>query len=205
MIFLLVLSAVVWIISVTDYGEDQLLASGWEMLKFFTVESNIFMGVASLLSLIFILIGKYPKWLSLVKYIAAGTVTLTFLTVMFYLGPTLGMLLMLKDANLFMHLIVPVLAIAQLFLLEPKLEEMKFVKSTLLSIIPMSIYGIAYLLNVIINNGYGTAKYDWYYFGSLGPWAGVGMYFLMLASTYLIGVGLYFGYKKIKLKDVPII
>ena len=205
MIFLLVLSAVVWIISVTDYGEDQLLASGWEMLKFFTVESNIFMGVASLLSLIFILIGKYPKWLSLVKYIATGTVTLTFLTVMFYLGPTLGMLSMLKDANLFMHLIVPVLAIAQLFLLEPKLEEMKFVKSTLLSIIPMSIYGIAYLLNVIINNGYGTTKYDWYYFGSLGPWAGVGMYFLMLASTYLIGVGLYFGYKKIKLKDVPII
>ncbi len=205
LVFLLVTSAIIWIISVTQYGEDQLLASGWEMFKYFTVESNLFMGIASLISLIFILMNKYPRWLCIIKYIATGTVTLTFLTVMFYLGPTLGMLLMLKDANLFMHLLVPVLAIVQLLLFEPKLNEFKFVKATLLSIIPMSVYGIGYLLNVFINNGYGSSKYDWYYFGALGPGVGIGMYFLMLLFTYLIGVGLYFGYTKIKLKDVPVI
>ena len=205
LVFILVVFSIIWIVSVTQYGEDQLLASGWEMLKFFTVESNILMGIAALISLIYILIGAYPRWVCVFKYVATGTVTLTFLTVMFYLGPTLGYAMMLKDANLFMHLITPVLAIAHLFLLEPKLEKMRFINSTVLSIFPMITYGIAYLSNIFIHDGYGNSKYDWYYFGSLGPGAGVGMFFLMLAFTYLIGVGLYFGYQKIKLKDVPVI
>ena len=205
LVFLLVVASIIWIVSVTEYGENQLLASGWEMLKFFTVQSNILMGIASLISLIYILIGVYPKWVSVLKYVATGTVTLTFLTVMFYLGPALGYLAMLKDANLLMHLVTPVISIAQLFLLEPKIEKMRFVNSTVISILPMTAYGIAYLINIFVHNGYGNVKYDWYYFGTYGPGAGIGIFFLMLAFTYLIGVALYFGYQKIKLKDVPVI
>ena len=204
LVFLLVLTSIIWIVSVTKYGEDQLLANGWEMLKFFTVESNIFVGLASLISLIFVLVDKYyPRWLCVLKYVATGTVTLTFLTVMFYLGPTLGFKSMLQDANLFMHLITPILAIAHLFLLEPKIPNMRFVNSSIVSVFPMFAYGVAYLFNVFVHDGYGNTKYDWYYFGALGPGVGIAMFFVMLIGTYIIGVGLYFGYNKIKLKDVP--
>ena len=82
---------------------------------------------------------------------------------------------------------------------------MRFINSTVLSVFPMIIYGITYLINIFVHDGYGDVKYDWYYFGTYGPGAGIGMFFLMLAFTYLIGVALYFGYQKIKLKDVPVI
>lgn len=196
LIFLLVLSSIIWIFSVTEYGEDALLINGWEMLKFFTVESNIFIGISSLLSLLFIIKGNTPNWIKIIKYVATSTVAVTFLTVMFYLGPTLGYLAMLSDANLFLHLITPVLAIVHLFFFEEKIENLKFI-TTIHTAIPVTIYGLVYLLNLYFHNGYGQSKYDWYYFGAFGIGYGVLIYFSMIVLSYLIGIGLYFGYKKL--------
>ena len=194
----LVIAAIIWMFLYVNSVENSLTASNVEMLKFFTVDSNILMGISALLSLIFILIKKESLFVSVFKYVSTCAVSLTLLTVMVYLGPVYGMYLMIEGPNLFLHLIVPVLAIIHLLLLEPKLKEYKKIY-ILYSVIPMGIYGIFYLINIAANNGYGNVKYDWYFFGAWGLGIGFLMYFGMAVMTFLIGLGLYFGWKKINI------
>jgi len=197
-VILMILGLVFMIAGIYPNGA-KLVSSGFESLRFFTVQSNIFMGVMSLVSLFFIN-KKMPLALLVIKYVACCTVTLTFLTVMTYLGPVFGMLEMLNGPNLFMHLLLPVVAIAHIIFIEEKIEKPKFYYS-FYSIVPMFVYGIFYLTNVAVNNGYGNAKYDWYLFGSWGIGPGIGVFFLMMAFAYLIGIGVYFGYTKVKIKN----
>ncbi len=199
LITLLVLAAVIWMFFSVNTEGSSLLASGFECFKFFTVDSNVLMGIASLLSLIFILIKKESVFISVFKYIATASVTLTFLTVMFYLGPVFGMLSMLQGPNSLMHLVIPVIAIVHLLFVEPKLKEHKK-RYILFSVIPMMVYGVIYLINVAANNGYGNVNYDWYFFGSFGIGIGFLMYIGMLGFSIIIGTALYFGYKYILAK-----
>ncbi len=183
------------IIFATD-EKNNLIEHDLSVFKYFTVDSNVFMGLMAFVSLFFIN-KKTPLIVSILKYVATCSVSLTFLTVMVYLGPLYGFPMMLAGANLFMHLLIPVLAIIHLFLLEPKMENYKF-SYTIYSILPMILYGIGYLTNIAVHNGYGDIRYDWYFFGQGGIWIGILMFFLMAAFSYVIGVALYFGYKKIK-------
>lgn len=199
LIVLLVLAAIIWMFFSVNTEGSSLVASGFECFKFFTVDSNVLMGIASLLSLIFILIKKESVFVPVFKYIATASVTLTFLTVMFYLGPVFGMLSMLQGPNSLMHLVIPVIAIVHLLFLEPKLEVYKK-RYILFSAIPMVIYGIIYLINVAANNGYGNVNYDWYFFGSFGIGIGFLMYIGMLGFSLIIGTALYFGYRYILAK-----
>lgn len=195
----LVLAAVIWMFFSVNTEGSSLVASGFECFKFFTVDSNVLMGIASLLSLIFILIKKESVFVPVLKYIATASVTLTFLTVMFYLGPVFGMLSMLQGPNSLMHLVIPVIAIVHLLFVEPKLKEYKK-RYILFSAIPMLIYGIIYLINVGVNNGYGNVNYDWYFFGSFGLGIGFLMFLGMIGFSLIIGTALYFGYKYILAK-----
>ena len=62
--------------------------AGLQALRFFTILSNLFAAIASLL--IFLTLPRSPYWIWLIKYIAACSVTVTFLTVMLFLGPSYG-------------------------------------------------------------------------------------------------------------------
>lgn len=198
-IFLLVVTAIL-IIFFTYDPNQQLAESGWEAFKFYTVESNFIMGVASLISIILILCNKKdPLWQTLFKYISTVAVSVTLLTVMLYLGPLFGYLALLEKANLYMHLLIPVLAIAHYILIEPKVEAFKF-KYTPLAFSTTAIYGIGYMINVVVTNGYGTVKNDWYGFAAMGLGVGIVVYFIMQVFTYAIGVGLYFAHKYCKIK-----
>ena len=199
LVFLLVIVAIILMIVTAKHGEHELTASDVEMLKFFTVQSNLFIGAASLLSIIFILLNKMPVWVSIIKMLATITVTITFLTVMLYLGPVFGMSLMLQNANLFMHLIIPVIAIVHFILIEPQFEKYDF-RYNFFGLIPVFLYGVAYFTNVAVNNGYGNYKYDWYYFGYFSLGIGAAMFVGMLAFTFLVSIGLYFGNKKLNLQ-----
>ena len=178
--------------------EGALVASRWEALKFFTVESNILMGISALISIIYIAQNKNPLWVSILKYISTGAVTLTFITVIVYLTPLVGFLALITGPNLYMHLIIPILSLVHFFIFEPRQENFKFY-NTFLYIIPMGIYGLAYMINVAVSNGYGTVENDWYAFGTYGLGIGFLVYFIMLLLTYAMGIGLYFAYKKIKI------
>lgn len=177
-------------------SDGVLAANGAEMLKYYTVQSNLICALGALLSVIFLLLNKYPKWLTFYKLITTSAVFLTFFTCVVYLGPLYGYGFIFAGANLFLHLIAPLLAIFQFIFDEPTVE-MKFWHNYL-SISTMAVYGLGYFINLIANNGYGNIAYDWYGFGMFGLGIGVLFYLLMAAIIFGLSLVLYFPYKKVR-------
>ena len=191
------------------HGIDILSVSHIEMFKFYTVDSNLLMGLVSLLFLIDeikLLKGKI-KEISTFKYILKLTstvgVTLTFLTVFLYLGNIVdgGVVILLKNSNLFLHLLIPILSIISFIFFE-RTNKIK-VKYVFLSIIPTIIYSLIYTINVLIHieNSKVSPVYDWYYFlqNSMNN-IFIVMPF-MLICTYVIGLLLYILNKKHNIKN----
>ena len=144
-------------------------ASKIEMFKFFTVDSNILVGIVSLFLIIYEIkllkgkIGHIPKKIYILKFIATSAVTLTFLTTLLFLAPQYGFYAMYNNNNLFFHLIVPILALISYIFFEKYDNKYKY---AFLGIIPMFIYSIYYASMIIINLDKGglTFKYDFYGF-----------------------------------------
>ena len=154
-------------IKITHGAEPLLETSKIGMFKFFTVDSNIFMGLISLLFAIKeIKNEEITKNMYRLKLMSTTAVTLTFIIVFTYLGPISkdGIKSMLQNSNLFFHLIIPVLSIINLTLFE-KTDKLKR-KDTLYGIIPTVIYALFYLTNILIHveNGKVSPIYDWYWF-----------------------------------------
>lgn len=177
------------------------------MFKFFTVDSNILMGiVAFIFSIqeIRLLKGKIseiPLKTYVLKLMGTVSVALTFFTVFCYLGQIVegGVFRLLKNSNLFLHLIIPVLSMVNFCLFE-KTNRLKF-KYTFLGILPTILYAIFYLTNVLIHmeNGKVSTIYDWYWFMQGGIWQMFIIPPFMLIVTYIISVGLWrINKKKIK-------
>lgn len=185
-------------------GNDSVLSSSKaSAFKYFTVQSNVFMGITASISLYYLLFkkDKYPTWIVVLKLVAVTCLTVTFLTVLFYLAPLMGLFLVFEGANLYMHLIIPVLSIICFVLLEPKVDY-KF-KWNFYSIIPSGTYGIIYLINISVFNDFGNVQgWDWYAFGTFG----IGIGFVMLFGLNLIGFGssvlISKLYKKIVIKSL---
>lgn len=196
-IFFMTLTALIMIF--TSKEAAMLASSGWVFLKYFTVLSNIFVGLCSAISFIhlFIKIDAYPKWLSTLKMVSTTGVFVTFLTVAVYLGPLYGYLEMLKGAKLLLHLLIPVAAIIEFIILIPN-KENKFL-TTVFGIVPVFLYGIFYLTNIAVNNGYGNVNYDWYQFGYFGLGIGILMFIIMLAISFGLTVALYYLNRLIKI------
>ena len=178
-----------------------LSATRWQSFKYFTVDSNVLVGISSAISMYYLWKKDrdYSLWLMLFKLASTVSVAITFVTVMGYLGPLMGYDKVFLDANLYMHLIVPLLAMFSFVLFEPKIN-LKF-WGNLIAIVPVTIYGVFYQINVAVNNDYGNIEgADWYGFGSYGPLIGL----LMLLITILMGFGLSvlltYLYKKIIIK-----
>ena len=166
------------------------LSSKIEVLKYYTVDFNIFMGVMSLIYCIYVILGKkMSKLLYILKLASTIGVVLTFLTVVFYLAPASkkGYFILFTNSNLFYHFIVPVLSfVTYVFFENNKLK----IKDCLLSIIPTLIYALFYLFNVLVhlNNGIVLYEYDWYGFATGGIVGIIIVFLLMLFITFIIGV-----------------
>lgn len=174
-----------------------LTANTFSALKYYTVQSNILAGVASFISLIFIVFKlKYPKWLVVFKLISTCSVFLTFTTCVVYLGPAIGYLAIFSGVNLIMHLFTPLAAIFQFIFDEPK-ADLKFWHNGL-STITMLLYGIFYFVNIALHNGFGNLEYDWYGFGMFGPAIGAVLYVVMAGVIFGLSCILYFSYKKMR-------
>ena len=174
------------------------------MFKFFTVDSNLLVGIASLILAIYekrLLnnrITSIPIKYYILKFIATVSVSLTFLVVFFYLGPISpnGISSLLQNSNLFFHLIIPLLSMVSFIFFEYN-DSFKF-KYVLYSIIPTVAYEIFYLINVLIHieNGKVSPQYDWYYFIQGGLWQIIIMIPFMIFITYIIGVVIWLVSKK---------
>ncbi len=131
--------------------------------RFFTVQSNVFCAASALGMLLF----PASRWAWICKYIGTAAVTVTMLTVFFFLAPTMGGLKpLLKGGDFCMHLTTPLMAIVSFSLLEKR--GMGF-STALLGMLPLILYGGWYLYKIL----YAPADRRWedfYGFNRGGKW-----------------------------------
>lgn len=173
-------------IKITNGAEPILETTKLGMFKFFTVDSNLFMGIVSL---IFIIKNKsITKNMYRLKLMSTTAVSLTLIVVLAYLAPISqgGLKSMLQNSNLFFHLIIPVLSIINFTIFE-NTNKLK-IKDTLYGLIPTIIYAILYVINLIIHieNNAISPKYDWYWFAQNGILQAILTAITIITTTYII-------------------
>ena len=178
-IFLMTAAVFVWLMFRT--GNGTMSTNGLANLKYFTVLSNLFEGGASLaafISLCRVLSEKrdsVSRGAFITKLSAAACVTVTFLVVVVFLGPIYGYRNMYKGASFWYHLVIPVLAFAEFVLLE-HFGDISL-KDTIKSVIPVLLYGIVYMCNILINGpGEWPHRNDFYGFVLWGLPIGIAIF-----------------------------
>jgi len=206
LIFILALFSVVSTVIGFNFMEDVGVLSdkNFSAFKYFTVDSNILAGITSLIYVIFQLrlargkLQKLPLSLMLFKLAATTGVTLTMMVTVFFLAPQSHSTYFayFMNSNLFMHLVIPLLAIISFIFFEP--AQIKFSQS-LTGIIPMLLYAFYYLPNVLLHleNGKALHKYDWYGFLAGGVWTIWLVIPIILLVTWLFALGLWVLNKKL--------
>ena len=178
--------------------EGRLTLGGLSAFKYFTIESNAFVMLAAILfsarenrsdS------GEPPKWLYIVKLAATGSVALTMLVTVVFLGPnsTQGYFAMFSGPNLYFHLLVPLVSIA-VFILFEKTRSLRFADS-LWGLLPTALYAAGYAVNVFSHaeNGSVSEKYDWYGFVRQGTDKAIIPVAAMLGASLVISTLLWLG------------
>ena len=167
-----------------------LLKYGYESFRFFTTDSNVIAAAASIsviISDIMILRGKintYPKYVRIFKYIGTVSVMLTFCTVMLFLIHIYGPSALLSGTSFHMHFAAPLLSLISFCFIEND-QKISFV-GTLTGIVPMFIYAVIYIVNVVFIGEENGGWMDFYSFNSNGTWYITAV--IMLCATYLISI-----------------
>ena len=202
MIFILVIISL--IIMFTGYKftfvkEPVLDTTKFGIFKFFTIDSNLLMGVVAIIMAHQerkIINGDkkiIPSYYYLLKLVSTTAVSLTLIVVVLYLGRITegGLISLLQNGNMFLHLIIPLLSITAFTIFE-RTNKIKF-SYIVCSIIPVLLYGIYYVINVVVHleNGVVLPKYDWYYFLQKGINSAYFVAFIILLMTYIIGMILW--------------
>ena len=144
-------------------------SSNISMFRFYTVDSNILIGLISFIFIIYEFkllknkIKEIPKFIYILKLIGTCTIALTFFTTLLFLAPQYGFYAMYNNNNIFLHLLVPLLSLITYCFYEK--HDNKYIYA-LYGIIPMFIYSIYYMTRVLIhlNNDGLSFKYDFYGF-----------------------------------------
>ena len=179
------------------FGTGSLVQNGIGSLRYFTMLSNLFVGFVAIAWLTGARKSRDGKAgegsdrkvgarIERLKYIAAASVGLTCATVLGFLGPIYGYIEMLAGANLFMHLLTPVAAMAEIIFLS---DTSYTRKDNRLAVIPPLLYGLVYLINIIINGrGEWPDTNDWYLFFAWGYPIGILIYAVLLTVTWLLAL-----------------
>lgn len=201
-IMVLVALGMIFMLTGIKFMKDDLVLSvnGIEAFKYYTVESNVLMGIMSFIFCIFdikLLKGKrdyIPNKIYILKLISTVGVVLTMLTTVIFLAPTcsFGFFAMFQNSNLFFHLIVPLLSLITFVFFE-NTDKIRF-RYTFIGVITMVLYSIYYTVNIIahIENGNIVSSYDWYGFVKGGINNMICVVPIMLGSTYLISYLLWY-------------
>ena len=173
-----------------------------EMFKFFTVDSNLLMGIAALVFAYYdylVITNKkkeIPTKVYAFKHVATASVLLTFVVTLFYLAPfsEYEFLAFFRNSNLFFHLIVPIISAFTFILYEKKNQDKEVV---MFGLIPMVLYSIFYVIVYFITpESASSIDRDWYRFLSGGLAKGIMSIFTVYIITYLISYALWIFNKK---------
>ena len=170
-IVILVTIATIFMFTGFKFMPDGMLleATKMNMFRFYTVDSNILVGVVSLLVIIFEIklmkgkIEEIPKWVYNLKLMGVAGITLTFVVTLVFLAPLYGFYAMYNNSNLFYHLIIPILSLISYICFENYENKYRY---ALIGMIPMFIYSVYYTTEVLLHleNGKPTWEYDFYGF-----------------------------------------
>ena len=155
--------------------EGALQSSGIENFKFYTVLTNVFCGLVAAVYLLFILLKKDADKIRVLKLAAVCGVAITFAVVAFMFGPLYGYPQFYKRGNLFFHLLEPLTAIVEFILIKRKKIPFKY---TVIAAVPTLLYGMGYLLNILIN-------------GVGGPWPDTNDFYAFLSWGWPVGIAIF--------------
>lgn len=200
LVFIMVVLGTIFMVTGFKFmSNTHILAStGLEPLKFYTVDSNILVGLAYLILIIYEYlllkdkIKKIPKYVYILKYISTVAVSLTFLVTLLYLSPLYGskFLFLYQNSNLFFHLLVPLFSFISFCYFEKTDLEFKY---TYYGVSTMILYGIYYVINILIHmdNGKILPKYDWYGFVYGGILSIIIAFLIMIIIIYIVSLVIY--------------
>ncbi|MBR6257928.1 MAG: hypothetical protein IKR23_11160 [Lachnospiraceae bacterium] len=175
-----------WLIMFFNTEEGMLTARGLINLKFYTTLSNIFAAVVAVIWIIDHLRKKDNPSIALWKLMSAAAVGVTFTVVIGFLGPLYGFGTMYVGSNFFLHLVVPVMAMAEFIIFN---ERKMSVKDNLFVILPPLVYGTVYVINTLIN---GVKGNDIYGFLIWGYPIGILIFIVICFAAFMIGLVLLF-------------
>ncbi len=179
---IIILVAVGTVLSFTAQDRETLSAKGIKCLKYFTVDSNIFAGIAAIVYILSVKNKWNDKLSALLKLAAVSAVSVTFFTVIMFLGPLYGFENMYHRANFLFHLVVPILAVFEfVFFNEQKLT----VKQCLWCPVVVVVYGIGYIINLFVS---GFEKGDFYGFVKWGLHVGFIIFVVICLISFVIGL-----------------
>ncbi len=161
----------------SEAEEGALQSSGIENFKFYTVLTNVFCGIVASVFLVFKILKKDTEKIRVLKLAAVVGVAITFAVVAFMFGPLYGFLQFYKRGNLYFHLLLPVTAMIEFIFVKRRKIPFKF---TVFAAIPTLIYGIGYLLNILIN-------------GIGGPWPDTNDFYGFLNWGWPVGIAIFTG------------
>ena len=148
-----------------------LVTGGRGAFKYYTVLSNVFCAVTSLVCVIFMLARKdstLPVPLYLLHLAGSSVVSVTLIVVIIFLGPTMGFGIMFVGVCFWLHLFAPVLSIISQMLLRPQ-KEIRL-RSTVWAVVLTILYGAVYIIVNAVNwtgksnpvtDMYGFLRWGW--------------------------------------------
>ncbi len=180
------------VMNLTTLHDENFDHMGIETFCMFTVNSNIFMGIAMFLTLPYTIDGlrngyfRLPDWLVRLLFVSATALSLTFLVSLFILAPVKGFVLIFTGSRFFLHGVCPILAIF-IFCFVLKDLHLRFA-ATFLCLIPVFIYACVYYMMVAVVGEENGGWNDFYGFLTrIPPWISMSAF---LPVTFGIATGL---------------
>ena len=189
---LFIVISVTWSVAFYFYYEDgsgNMLAHGTECFRFFTIDSNILMAIASAIYLYFNIVrmtGKEivtPTWLKVFKFVATCAIMVTFFVVLIFLIPVAAITegiapwFFYERNCLILHLLAPLAAFLSLVLFDKEDQiDRKYINY---HFAPVVLYGIVYFTCVVV---FGVWP-DFYSFTFNGRY-----YLAPIAAALVLGV-----------------
>lgn len=171
--------------------------TGFRKLIFYTVDSNLLAAIALFITLPYkfrrIKNGKpLPHFCVLLSFVGVVSTTVTFMTVLLFLGPTMGYGEMYLGNNYIMHLLCPVLAVLSFVFDITSGKRMKF-REVSFCVIPTAVYAIVYFIMVMIIGKDNGGWDDFYGFNAGGFWYISAV--VIIGFSYIIGILLWLAHR----------
>lgn len=194
LIFNIIIAVVTIIICIRYFrGEN----GGWDRKKgrwylhYFTTLSNILAAAAGIVMVLCQLVsrdGRVPDPVIYLKFLATVSVTVTLLTVLFFLAPAFGLKALFIKEEIHMHLVGPVLAIVSFCFLE---KQVWLGRGWIIAgVLPVFFYALLYLQRVVAKGEENGGWPDFYGFNRNGMWRV--SFVMMLIATAAIAACLRF-------------